>query len=346
MVQHPNLEVVTYHWSEADKSMIYPFPIAKGATHDYLACDTASISIGDLSLLPLEVIHNVLDHLDISTIGSVRCLSRHSRLIVDMFPPYRDLTTYASSVLCVLYSTHLASTYSIGQLYSVLTNDRCVCCDAFGPYLLLTTCERCCFSCLYDPKMAATTLSNAASAFGLSKIEIGKKIPIITTIPGIYTIERTERKRILKVVSVRKVLDLALGKQNKTQSEAEREDFPNLNKRARDLIRHYNDPIRFMVSTPIPYRNTRDHSTELGVWCRGCELVWYRSSSLRWSNDCYKRVLDTAYLKEEYLKHFQEFEAAKEIWGLFVREGKGLEHLYSGRHREWASGNVQRRVLI
>jgi len=127
--------------------------------------------------------------------------------------------------------------------------------------------------------MAPITLSVAASTFSLSNNEIKKKIPVVTTLPGIYTIERTERKRILKVVSVRKAFALALEKPNKTQLGEE--DLTNLNKKAKDLIRHYNDPIRFMVSTPIPYLNTRDHHTETGVWCRGCELVWYRSSSRR-----------------------------------------------------------------
>ena len=188
--------------------------------------------------------------------------------------------------------------------------------------------------------MAPTTLSTAASAFGLSKNEIEKKIPVVTTLPGTYTIERMERKRILKVVSVRKALALALEKQNKTQRGGETPT--NLDKKASDLIRHYNDPIRFMVLTPIPYLNTRDHRTESGVWYRGCELVWDRSSSRKWSSDCYKRVLDTAYLEEEYLRHFEECEAAKELWGLFVREGKGLEHLHRGRHREWASRNVEK----
>ncbi|RFU36043.1 hypothetical protein B7463_g354, partial [Scytalidium lignicola] len=192
--------------------------------------------------------------------------------------------------------------------------------------------------------MAPTTLSTAASTFSLSKNEIEKKIPVVTTLPGIYTIERTERKRILKVVSVRKALTLALEKQNKAQPPGE--DLTNLDKKARDLIRHYNDPIRFMVSTPIPYLNTRDHRTELGVWCRGCELVWYRSSSHRWSSDCYKRVLDTAYLEEEYLRHFEKCEAAKELWELFIREGKGLEHLHRGRHREWDSRIVEGQIVI
>ena len=141
------------------------------------------------------------------------------------------------------------------------------------------------------------------------------------------------------MVSVRKALALALEKQNKTQPEAEGENFTDLEKKARGLVRHYNDPIRFMVSTPIPYLNTREHRTELGVWCRGCELVWYRNSSHKWPSDCCKRLMDTAYSEGEYMKHFEKCEAAKEIWRLFVQKGKGIEHLYSGRHREWVSGN-------
>jgi hypothetical protein len=39
----------------------------------------------------------------------------------------------------------------------------------------------------------ADTLSTAASDFCLSKKEIERRIPVVTTLPGIYTIERTER---------------------------------------------------------------------------------------------------------------------------------------------------------
>ncbi|KAH6710755.1 hypothetical protein BKA61DRAFT_658600 [Leptodontidium sp. MPI-SDFR-AT-0119] len=188
--------------------------------------------------------------------------------------------------------------------------------------------------------MAPTTLSVAASTFGLSKNDIEKRIPVVTTVPGIYTIERTERRRRLKVVSLRKTLALALEKRTKTQPGGE--DHTILNQNAKALIRHPNDPLPFIVSTPIPYLNTRNRHTESGVWCRGCELVWYRSPSHSWSSDCFKSVLDTAYLEEEFLRHFEECEAAREIWGLFVREGKGMEHLYRGRHREWASRIVER----
>jgi len=83
MAQHPDLQVVTYHWSEADNSMIYS-SMVKSNRQDYAASAVAAyISTGALNQLPLEVIHNVLGHLDISTIGSVRCLSWNSRLIVD-----------------------------------------------------------------------------------------------------------------------------------------------------------------------------------------------------------------------------------------------------------------------
>ncbi len=36
----------------------------------------------------------------------------------------------------------------------------------------------------------------------------------------------------------------------------------------------------------------------------------------------------------------------KELWELFVCEGKGLEHLHRGRHRELASRNMERQVVI
>lgn len=334
MAQLPDLQVVTYHWYEADNSMIYS-EMAKSSGLDHVAPATASISTGALNRLPLEVIHNILGCLDIATIGSFRCLSWSTRLLVDLFPQYRNLAIHASSVLRVLYSTNLASTYTVGQLYAVLTNDRCICCEAFGPYLSLVTCERCCISCIYDPKIAPITLSTAVSVFGLSKSEIEKKIFVVTTLPGIYTIGRREWKRKMKAVSVAKVLALAVKRINKTPFREE--DVTKFNKKARNLtrnpIRHLNHPITFMVLTPIPHLNNRDHRTELGIWCRGCELMWYRQN---WPpGDDYERALNTAYSKEEYLRHFEKCNTAKELWELYVREGKGIEHFMKWNHREW-----------
>ncbi|KAL3418432.1 hypothetical protein PVAG01_10148 [Phlyctema vagabunda] len=95
---------------------------------------------------------------------------------------------------------------------------------------------------------AAITILNAASAFAFSKREIEKQIPVVTKIPGTYAIERTERKKPFKVVSVRKALSLALNKQSKTQRQ---EESPTkIREKEKGLLRHYNDPIRFMVSTP------------------------------------------------------------------------------------------------
>jgi hypothetical protein len=311
-----------------------PASKAKRSGLDYVAPATASISTGALNRLPLEVMHNLLGYLDIAAIGYFRCLSWNTRVIVDLFPPYRDLATHASSVLRVLYATHLASTYSVWQLYTVLTNDRCVCCEAFGPFLSLITCERCCFSCLYDSKMAPTTLAIAAATFGLSKNKIEQKIPVVETLPGIYTILRKKRTRALKAVSVEKVLALAVEKVNKTQYAEE--DVAKLDERARRFFRDYNDPLRFMVSTPIPYLNTRDRRTELGVWCRGCEWEWRGSMGQTWSSHFRRRVLDTAYSKEEYLRHFEECKAAQELWERVQGEGEEhiIKHLYRGRHPE------------
>jgi hypothetical protein len=64
-------------------------------------------------------------------------------------------------------------------------------------------------------------------------------------------------------------------------------------------------------------------------------LAWY---SQHWSGlerKYARTMLNKAYLKEEFLVHFEECESVKDLWDLHLREGKGLRHLYRGRHREW-----------
>lgn len=231
----------------------------------------------------------------------------------------------------MLHSTHLASTYSIGQLYDALTNDRCTFCKAFGPYLSLTTCERCCFSCLFTLEMAPITMSSAVAALKLSRKEIEKRIPIVNTVPGVYGILRpTQRTRILKVVSLRKALALSSEKLGIKPGQDQQIYF---DQKTRKLLKYHNDVVWFMASTPIPYLNVRDSRTETGLWCRGCELAWIRRDRRSFVGNL--RIVDTAYTEKEYLKHFEECEPAKQIWQLFQREGKAMEHLPGQRHREW-----------
>lgn len=73
MARLPDLQVVTYHWSEADKSMIHT-PLPKCNRLDYPP-SAAPTSTAAFNQLPLEILHNVLQFLDIDTARSVRLLS-------------------------------------------------------------------------------------------------------------------------------------------------------------------------------------------------------------------------------------------------------------------------------
>lgn len=137
----------------------------------------------------------------------------------------------------------------------------------------------------------------------------------------------------VRVVSLRDALALACVRVSRLGlGEAY---LSNIQEKARRLEKPSNDTLRFMVSTPMPYFETQTRSTELGIFCRGCELL-YKGSEHRWSNCVdYKRALQTAYIKKDYSRHLETCEAAKWLQEIFVRNGKCMEHL-QGNPLRWS----------
>jgi hypothetical protein len=110
-------------------------------------------------------------------------------------------------------------------------------------YLLLIIYKRCCFSCLYDPKITPTTLSIATLAFGLSKNEIEKKNPVVTKKKDIESCKRKKSRKTNKIT-------------------IEKKRLTSLNKKAKNIEKYWNNSIWFIVFTSIPSLNTRDRYIE------------------------------------------------------------------------------------
>ena len=148
----------------------------------------------------------------------------------------------------------------------------------FRTLRFLPACSRCCYTCLCSaPEMAATTLTTARwsiKILGLQRKALNK-IPIVTTLPGVYTLNALARKRSLRVLSLAKLFALA--------GSSATEDKKSLLVSQEDLTRHPSDPLRFMVATPLPYLDVRWNALEDDVWCRGCELTWYREHWGGWN---------------------------------------------------------------
>jgi hypothetical protein len=142
-----------------------------------------SSSIGFLDPLPMELVYNVLDFLDFTSLCRFSRTSLRAKLAVERLPAWRELTHFASSTLIALGRTKTIKLHSAGLLRATLRSNHCVGCGRYPPYLSLLTCERICWEELwYNPSHWVITVEMAERCLGLSRKEIDK-IPILSTIP-------------------------------------------------------------------------------------------------------------------------------------------------------------------
>lgn len=107
-------------------------------------------SIGTLDCFPLEIISIILGALDIQSIARFACVSFQGSLLVLSQHQYRDLLKFAPEALLALGRTGLAHWYPVERLHSTLRSQQCTACTAYGAYLFLPTCKRCCWQCLSE----------------------------------------------------------------------------------------------------------------------------------------------------------------------------------------------------
>lgn len=132
--------------------------------------DTQGSSLGELDILPTEVLFFVLQALDLKSISRVSRVSRRGTVIVKSLAAYRNLLDKAPEALAALSQTKLLGVHSVSQLHDTLRADRCATCSEYGTYLFLPTCERCCWECLcINPAWRVISPGQAARYFGLSK---------------------------------------------------------------------------------------------------------------------------------------------------------------------------------
>lgn len=114
-------------------------------------------------------------------------------------------------MLVALEKTRILQFHSAGLLRRTLRTNQCVSCFGFGAFLFLPTCERVCFQCLHENHaLRVTTLDLARKCFFLPTLHL-KKIPILHSIPGSYSVLfHVWRPKEYRLVSVKQVKHLAI----------------------------------------------------------------------------------------------------------------------------------------
>lgn len=304
-------------------------------------------SLGLFDRLPLEIIHLFLGQLDLHSITQFSQVAVRGRPTVLSLPAYQALMRHAPQTLAALRLTKLMRTHSISQLFATLTSACCATCPAYGPYLFLPACERCCWICLQNnPARRVTTQAKARQAFVLSLKQV-RKLPILFSIPGRYDITGDEVPKQYQLVSVSAARDLALSvhgcaEQVVNLTESRRYKSPTAVD-IRFLQRSFtanpekdslmvpdegnvpNDPFFGFASIPFPSLSGRLGTSEHGLWCKGCEktLEEYDNERLpaavistRIPSDCHPwriffYLTTRAYSRSELLRHGQECYGAQ-----------------------------------
>lgn len=266
--------------------------------------------LGNMDVLPLELLHAIFALLDFKTLSDISRTCSRGTAVVKSLPEYHDLMHYAPLTLTALGKTQLIRHHSSATVHAALLSSDCVSCHQYGAFLFLPTCQRCCYNCLHrNQSLWVTTLSVAKRCFDLSSAAV-KTIPIMRSLPGKYWVGyNISRQRPIRLVCVGTAKRLAI---SEDVSEAQLRQVLETTRSARCLsdnrdyymLRHLeaaplsppgssflmrgtesnvpNDMYCGMASMPFPFLAARKQ-IEYGFWCLGCELVqreWHPNSPI------------------------------------------------------------------
>ena len=216
--------------------------------------NTASLqSLGQLDVLPVEVVQRILELMDIYTLTRMQCLNHRSNLLVNSLPQHRDIVAHAPNTLRAMLGTGLASNFGIDDLYRALRSEECFLCGCFGLFLYLLSCHRCCYVCLAKaPDTLPITPPIAKHCYGLPQ-DIISRLPCMLSLPGRYTHDcprgniHTQRFALISTQAVKEAGKAFHGSEEAMQAyKAELQLLPKLAR----IIDCHRDEIRLLLTAP------------------------------------------------------------------------------------------------
>src|SRR3569833_2319224 len=298
------VRVTTYHPTDSCRSVIWFPPREHVDIHPSIATTirrTSTAGLGPLDRLPLELLHDVLQRLDMRSLFIFRQTSLRSRQAVDSLKQYQAAASHGLNLFCALLRTRLATGVSLLDFYYALCTKDCTFCGEFGGFMSLLTWNRCCFKCLQEaPENQLHSLFAVRKHFPLTKAGL-KQLGSFKTLPGSYTMEESIYKSRITVVSVHQAARLS-GQQLHTLGPVP----PARSGR--------NQKFNSMGSCALPYYDRRTGRVEHGISCAGCQLALEKdvlgSSGRRLTFE----VRDRVYAQDGFLKHFGWCDQAQLLW--------------------------------
>ncbi|KAI1194403.1 hypothetical protein F5X97DRAFT_277922 [Nemania serpens] len=262
---------------------------------------SSNTGLGSLNQLPLELLHDVLLHLDMQSLFNFRQTNLRSRLVVTSLRQYQIVVSHGLNLLCALLRTRLAIGVSLFDFYDALCTKDCTLCGEFGGFISLLTWNRCCFTCLQGAlETQVRTLAAVRKQFRLTEAQ-SDQLRSFKSLPGIYSMKESVHKSRITLGSVHQAI-LVSGQQPHALPEAQL------------VISGRNQKFNFMGSCALPYYDRRTGRVEHGVSCAGCQLALEKdiigSRGEKWAFE----ARDQVYAQDGFLEHFRWCEQAQLLW--------------------------------
>jgi len=250
---------------------------------------------GALDALPLELVHDILSQLELSTLLDFQRASRRARALVHSLPEYKAIITHAHNALYGILGIKTGCWITCRTLYEKLCRKECEQCGDFGGYLYLLTCKRVCFLCLANDRLyLPIPRTEAGWRFGLDR-HIVDTLPLMRVIPGKYAPNNKKATRSVLVdyesaflagvelhgslsAMNKYVSDMATQKLEAYNANATTKKRFGVNTSRMRLPRmtdphdgHASNPLRFVAIVAVPALSTPSQEVEQGFYCLGCD---------------------------------------------------------------------------
>ncbi|KAI0881296.1 uncharacterized protein GGS22DRAFT_73341 [Annulohypoxylon maeteangense] len=207
-------------------------------------------SLGQLDMLPPELIAEILLSLDLPTLTTFRRVNCRAMCLVDSLPQYRLIFEQCPNVLRAIICVEAAS-FDCRTLFETLSTRKCGTCPRFGVYLYLITCKRVCHLC-FD-KYRSIPITEAVLRLGMHKVDI-LRLPL----PRMLNLRKRKTGGRMLYLDRKAVLDAVLDPTIKASF-----------KRPRNLIVR-TESLPNMTFISAPFLNSSERSTEWGFYCMKC----------------------------------------------------------------------------
>ncbi|KAI2973533.1 hypothetical protein CBS147323_2054 [Aspergillus niger] len=308
------IRVASYHRLDYDLAVIRTFPRPHHLIRDLLTPKTLIIDLnsrlGVLDVFPLEFIHEICLMLDVQSLFRFHRVNRRARQIASASGYYKAVVKHAIGALFVILRTGMASWYKLSDLYDVLCTKNCAICNDFGGFIFLPSFMRCCFFCIEDDELPPVLPASQVRPYlnRRSAPPLSSRIPMIKTLPGIYSLDESKRTRRFELVLEQSAISLFSSDRVPT--------FPKKYSRDTELQ-------RYMVSTALPYLDNKNDVIEKGVSCSGCQISLEKALQSSGAEYDVWDDRDKIYSHDQFMEHFETCPEARKLWEL--SEGGTIE---------------------